>query len=113
MPIPPDQLARATLALSAFCEKVPEHVRDQVQHRFRVEANAIVLFEFRPSFQEPKIWHEEPVAKFRFLASRGEWHLYWMDRNSKWRQYEWLAPKRTFAPLLKEVECDPTCLFWG
>lgn len=35
------------------------------------------------------------------------------DRNPKWRRYEWLAPKRTFAPLLAEVERDPTFLFWG
>jgi len=96
-----------------FCEKVPEHVRDQLLHRFRVERNSIVLFEYRPSFQNAKVWIEEPVAKFRFLISRGEWHLYWQDRNLRWRQYEWLPPKRTFLPLLQEVERDPTHLFWG
>jgi hypothetical protein len=113
MPIPADQLENASRALSAFCERVPEHVRHLVLHRFRVEGNAIILFEYRPSMRDPAVWQEEPVAKFRYLASRREWHLFWMDRHLKWRTYEWLEPKRTFAPLLREVQRDPTCLFWG
>ena len=113
MPIPSDQLERATRALTVYCNDLPESVRDRVRLGFRLEGNAIVLFESHPYFQNRSRWIDDPVAKFRFYASRREWHLYWMDRNLKWRLYEWLAPKRTFAPLLAEVERDPTCLFWG
>jgi len=113
MPIPPDQLERATRALTAYCNDVPERARDRIRFGFRLKGNAIVLFESHPYFQNRKRWIDHPVAKFRFYASRGEWHLYWMDRSLKWRLYEWFAPRRTFSPLLAEVERDPTFLFWG
>jgi len=113
MPIPAVQLERATRALVAFCDRVPQNIRHLVEHRFRVEGNAIILFEYRPALLGKKRWVEEPVAKFRFVATRGEWDLYWRDRHLKWRLYDWLAPKRTFKPLVNEVERDPTHLFWG
>ena len=113
MPIPNDQLDKAIRALTAYCDAVPEHSRGRIRFGFRVEGNAIVLFESHPHFQDRRRWIDSPVAKFRYLLSRKEWHLFWRDRNLKWRTYEWLTPKRTFAPLLAEVERDPTHLFWG
>jgi hypothetical protein len=113
MAIPKEELERATRSLQVYCDDIPDHARGRIRHGFRIEGSAIVLFSSYPSFQRDGSWVEEPIAKFRYFASRKEWHLFWMDRHLKWRTYDWLAPKRTFAPLLREVERDPTCLFWG
>lgn len=113
MAIPPDQLAVATDALTAFCAQVPERVRHLVEHTFRVEAQAIVLVSRHRRSGKDSEWMDEDVAKFRFFKSREEWDLYWSDRNSRWRLYEWVRPAKRFATLLKEVERDPTHLFWG
>jgi hypothetical protein len=56
---------------------------------------------------------ESPVAKFRFVVSRGIWDLYFRDRNLKWRHYDLIRPSARFETLLSEVEADPTCIFWG
>src|SRR5258706_7596437 len=98
MSIPSDQLERATQAITAYCDDVPEHVRDRIRFGFRLEGNAIVLFESHPHFQNRSRWIDHPVAKFRYYASRREWHLYWMDRNLKWRLFARNAPPTTAPP---------------
>jgi len=113
MPIPPNELAHATEVLKFFYAEVPQRVRHQVEHAFRVDRNAIVLISRRPRFDDPKTWESEEIAKFRFVNNRGLWVLYWPDRNSKWHEYQLLAPSRRFEALLAEVRRDPTCIFWG
>ena len=113
MAIPRDELARATEALMAFCAKVPDHVRDRVEHTFRVESHSIILISRYRSGGPKSQWFDEEVAKFRYFASREEWDLYWMDRNSKWRVAGWRPPAKRFTTLLNEVEKDSTHLFWG
>ena len=52
------------------------------------------------------------MAKFRYNARRGSWTLYWSDRNLRWHSYEGLEDCRDFLELLREVEKDPTGIFW-
>src|SRR5205085_6194518 len=56
MPIPSDQLERATRALTVYCNDLPESVRDRVRLGFRLDGNAIVLFESHPYFQNRSRW---------------------------------------------------------
>ena len=41
------------------------------------------------------------------------WTLYWLDRNSKFHIYERIKPSKYIETLLKEVNSDPTGIFWG
>jgi hypothetical protein len=40
------------------------------------------------------------------------WTLYYADRNSKWHRYD-IEPSADFDDLLREVDEDPTAIFWG
>jgi hypothetical protein len=112
--IPPKVLAGAEALLKVLCDSVPESARDQVENRYRLEGSAILLYEWRRNSKDDG-WHEESVAKFLYVASQDVWQLYMMRADGKWHRY-WVPRKfeaKRFSTLLKEVENDPTDIFWG
>lgn len=113
MPIPVEQRAVANVLLKPMEDRVPEHVRDKLQIKYKWEGNAVILFEFRPSWRDPDVWLEEPVAKFRYVQSRREWQLFYMARTLKWKAFPVRPTAKKFETLLAEVERDSTGLFWG
>ena len=114
MPISSFQVAQVSKILQAYCDaRVPLEVRDQVEVRFRFEGLSVVLVEARPAWNRPGAWAESPVAKFRYYVERQEWALYWRDRNQNWHPYELIPASAVFEELLKEVDSDPTRIFWG
>jgi hypothetical protein len=114
MALTPLQEAQVTKQLAAYCEaRVPARVRDQVRLGFRIDGHAVELLESRPSMDDPRVWREQGVAKFRYVASRGVWHLYCQFRDLKWHEYRPRPTARSFAVLLAEVDRDPTGIFWG
>ncbi|MEO8480526.1 MAG: DUF3024 domain-containing protein [Gemmatimonadota bacterium] len=88
-------------------------VRDQLRLGYRIEGNAVVLFESRVMYNDPSQWIEEPVAKFRYVASISRWRLFCMFRDLKWRGYELLPEAPSLDELVAEVLRDPTGIFWG
>ena len=105
---------RVSGVLDMYCvKKWPPQFKDQVELQYRFDATSVILFEKRPAWDNPKESVELLVAKFRYFAGRGEWELYWRDRNSDWHQYDLLKPNKRFEVLLSEVDKDPTCIFWG
>jgi hypothetical protein len=108
------QRTHVTKLLTEFCStRVPAHLRDQLQHGFRIENNSIELYESRPAFRQPQEWRKLDVAKFKYVASRGHWRLYCQYRDLKWHEYEPKPMARSFDALLREVINDPTGIFWG
>jgi hypothetical protein len=108
------QQAQVTKLLTAFCEsRVPPAVRDKLRHGFRIDGNAVELFESRPAFLPPHEWKEHAVAKFRYVVSRRHWQLYCQYRDLKWHEYEPRPAAASFEVLLREVAEDPTGIFWG
>lgn len=41
------------------------------------------------------------------------WNLYWCDQHQRFHRYEFAAPTQSLDRLLKEIDEDPTALFWG
>jgi hypothetical protein len=114
MPLSELQRAQVTQVLTDFCERrVPPAIRDQLRHGFRIEGNAVELYESRPSFRPPHDWRELAIAKFRYVASRRHWRLYCQYRDLKWHEYQPRPLARSFKVLLREVTEDPTGIFWG
>lgn len=88
-------------------------VRSQLKVGFRFDGFSVILFESRLHFMPPHEWHEEPVAKFTYVRSGRIWRLFRMLRDLKWHGYEPFPESRDLAPLVSEVQTDPTGIFWG
>ncbi|WP_209307461.1 DUF3024 domain-containing protein [Geodermatophilus sp. DF01-2] len=58
-------------------------------------------------------WTRFPVARLRYLRSRGVWRLYWRDRDERWHEHPELPFARDVRGLLHEIDDDPTALSWG
>ena len=41
------------------------------------------------------------------------WALYWRDRNLRFHLYDQLEPSQDIGDLLREIDRDPTAIFWG
>ena len=112
--LPDIQRARVDSLLGPICQPHPDpQIAAEVRRGYRFEGADAVLFEGQPSFLKPEVWHERPIAKFRFNKSRGVWQLFCMFRDLKWRAYEPLRESADLAQLVSEVQRDPTGIFWG
>jgi hypothetical protein len=114
MPLPKDVREKVEKRLREYCEsKVPPELRDEVRVGFKVRGNFVTIFEKKPTFFDPSEWVDIVVAQFRYDSKSRQWTLYCADRNSRWHKYYYLDPDKDFEVLLREVEEDPTCIFWG
>ena len=114
MALPEIQKAKATKTLEKFCnDRVPPHVRDKLRLEFEISGNYITLLEVRPVWDDPSRYTRSGVVKFRWITKDMKWSLYWRDRNLKWHLYEQCLPTPDFDLLVKEVDRDPTGIFWG
>jgi hypothetical protein len=114
MPLPEFTRKLVETKLSKYCEqKITPQFRDQVRLKYRIRGNQVTLFEERPAFKKPSAWVEISMAQFRFNPRDTKWSLYCADRNSRWHLYGLLPPSADFDDLLKEVDRDPTGIFFG
>lgn len=114
MPIPPLELEASKKYLSRFCEeRIPHEIRDKVTLSFEVQKNSLILFENRPRYNDPTRWLSVSIAKFTYVVKSREWRLFYQDRNLKWRSYFPLPRAERLPDLIKEVELDPNCIYWG
>lgn len=116
MPLPDVTRKMVEKKLGKFCEeRIPPHVRSEIRLGYHFRANTVTLWEERPPFRGLDLdeWSRMTIAQFRFNPKDMRWTLFFSDRNSRWREYHDLEPDRDFGVLLREVEDDPTCIFWG
>jgi len=114
MPLPEFTRKLVETRLSIYCEnRIPVTVRNKVRLAFKIRGNNVTLYETRPYFMDPSVWTESPIAQFRFDDETKRWNLYCCDRNSKWYLYSEIDSSANFDDLLKEVDRDPTGIFWG
>lgn len=102
--------------VARFCEaRVPARVRDKVRLECEVDRHTITIVERRVPWSKsigPQ-WTRSPIARLRFTVSTGLWSLYYRDRNERWHAYDLVNAAPTVAPLLEEIDKDPTAIFWG
>jgi hypothetical protein len=104
----------AETAVSLFCKsRSPEHLKNQLRVTYKIRGNSITIYEERVYFKDKSKWSKMPVAQFRFDDKSLKWDLYCSDRNDKWHSYIDTFSERDINKLIKEVDEDPTCIFWG
>ena len=114
MPIPDSIRTEAEAHLDQYCVGlIPKHVQDKVRIGYVAKGMAITLFEQRPDFMDKATWIKSDIARVRYSKTDGEWTLYFKDRNSKWHIYEPLPSTADFGRILREIQSDPTGIFWG
>jgi hypothetical protein len=100
--------------LAEYCDrKIPIHARDKVKLTYKIHGNSVTLIETRPYYMNPSVWTQSPIAKFRYDEPSGQWSLYYPDRNSRWHPYSGVRPTANLDAILKEIDRDPTGIFWG
>ena len=86
----------------------------ETRSRFASDASAALsLFEWRARMLPPHEWTEFSVTKFTYIATKRTWKLMRMDRNLRWQKCEWADETAKVGLLLKKVDHDPYCFFWG
>lgn len=101
-----------------FCaERSPVDLADKVRVVYKVRGKSVTIAESNPPWDgRGTEWIEVMVAQLRYSPETTKWSLYWADRNSKWHPYEKIFEGFRPGPLasmLKEVDRDPACIFWG
>jgi hypothetical protein len=114
MPLPEFTRKLIEVKLSQYClNHIPEHARHNVRLVFNISENIVTLILARPYFRNPSKWAERSVAQIRFDSDMKTWQLYFIDRKNNWRPYDLIQPRADFDDLLKELDRDPTGVFWG
>lgn len=116
MAIPELVMKGAVRQVDAFCEsRVPARARSQVRLEHAIRGNAVTIVERRAPWRPDSgpEWTSLKIAQLRYEPVASTWSLYWRDRNERWHIYSDTAPSRDVAPLLAEIDDDPSGIFWG
>ena len=114
MPLPEFTKKLIETKLAEYCDrKIPIHARDQVKLIYKIRGNSVTLIETRPYYMNPSVWTQTPIAQFRYDEPSSQWFPYYPDRNSKWHPYSGVRPTAKLDAILKEIDRDPTGIFWG
>jgi hypothetical protein len=113
--IPELDLTRIRRWLAARNSDLPERAQGLIRYELDVTDRTVTILECRPPWRPdfgPE-WTRFPVARLRYTKTRGEWSLYWRDRNLKFHGYDLAPPTPHVEDLIAEIERDPTSIFWG
>jgi hypothetical protein len=102
-------------ALKWFIDKrrPPEHIRSQLDIGYAVVGHTVDVFEIRPDWQDKTTTRHTPIARVKFVRTKDHWRLYWMRRDLKWHGYEPDEVHNTLMSVLKTVDTDAHCCFFG
>lgn len=110
MALPETEQQRVDSLLGQLC--VQRTIPDQVKLQLDTRGNRVVLSESRPLFIDPAIWNEIKIAQFEYSPESCNWTLYWYDRKNRRQPYPTGRNRDTLEKLVREVDSDPTGIFW-
>jgi len=88
-------------------------IRNEVDISFKITGQSFEIFEIRPRWDDPEIKFEIPVAKGTYIKSKKIWKLYWKKSDMKWHWYEPFGESESLEEVLKAIDQDQHCCFWG
>ena len=116
MTIPDPVRLAAIREVERFCEqRVRPVARDQLRLEFLVRGNSINIVErrapWRPEYGPE--WSSLEIAQLRYDQAMDTWSLYSRHTSERWLRCSEVVASRDVAPLIAEVDTDPTGIFWG
>jgi hypothetical protein len=110
MALPEIEQERVDRLLGQLCEQ--RAVPDQVTLHYDSRGGRVTLTESRPLFIDPAVWNEIKIAQFEYSPESRNWTLYWYDRKNRRQPYPTGRNRDTLEKLIREVNSDPTGIFW-
>jgi hypothetical protein len=110
MALPQTEQQMVDTLLGYLCEQ--RSMPEQVRLRYDIRGNRVTLTESRPLFIDPAVWNEIKIAQFEFSPESLNWILYWYDRKNRRQPYPTGRNRDTLEKLVREVDSDPTGVFW-
>ena len=109
------ELARCERELQVFMKRrrPPVHIRDQLDHGYKINGQSVELFDIRPDWRDKTQKMERAFAKATFVRSQNVWRVYWQMRDLKWHGYEPHLEVNSLARFLEVVHKDEHCCFFG
>ena len=108
------ELARIKKIVGGFCgSRSPAHIRDKLRYDYKVQNQAVIIYEIRPQWDDPEKKIEAPLAKLNFVKNRNVWNLYWQGANMKWNKYEQFESSADIVELVNAINDDRCGCFFG
>ena len=110
-----ENLGEIDLTVGQWClEKVPPHLKRQVDHDYKIHGQSVIIFEVRPRWRgQPGETTRHAFAKFRYVKVNRLWHIYWMRQTGKWESYEPAPAACSLEEALHIIETDSYGCFFG
>jgi hypothetical protein len=114
-PVPAVVSDLAVAKVRRFSEgRIPAVHRAEVRLEVDVRGKTITILECRPPWHGgPGEWTRMNIVQIRYEPAGGTWTLHWRDRNGHWHMYDDVPPTSDLDAVLREIDEDPTCIFWG
>jgi hypothetical protein len=110
MALPEPEQLRVDTLLGQLCGL--RAIPDQVRLQYDTKGNRVTLSESRPLFIDPALWNEIKIAQFEYSPESLNWTLYWYDRKNRRQPYPTGRNRDILEKLVREVDLDPTGIFW-
>ncbi len=112
--LPSHKLQLAEAKIAAYCRnKIPKRFQDKLRISYKMHGNIFSLLENRPAMLGKEGWTSIAYAQLHYSVKDGLWTLYCSDRNGRWHKYMEYYRVKYVGKLLKEIDEDPTGIFYG
>lgn len=91
----------------------PIDIRDKVDIGYTFQNNALQIFEIRPRWDNRNKTIQTPIAKAKFVKSRGIWIVYWKRASGKWERYQPNPEVNELSLFFEVLVTDEYGCFWG
>jgi len=115
MPLSEFEIEKIKFSMNRFFDKrrPPVEIRDKLDIAYRIENQSVIIFEVRPSYNNPSQKIEIPFAKTTFVKKSKKWNIYWQRADMKWHPYPPQKKANSFDEFLDVVDKDEFSCFWG
>jgi len=68
---------------------------------------------FNHTLNRPGEQIEESIAEVQYVATRKVWYLFWKQADGKWHRYKPCPEADSLSALLRTIDEDAHCCFFG